>query len=157
MIRFIKFGWYLSIAIFMIVLLWVYAYLPANVGYHANSYGLPDQFIPRENFFYFLLGLFIFTNVVIYLLYKLIQLQYLRTPATENIAGRAVKEDVAAWLLGFSATLNIFYILSMVYLSLFNNQEGIKLAYYGPVVFAGPLLIGIMLVVLLYIFFKKRV
>ena len=156
MIRFIKLGWYVSIALFLMVLLWVYSYLPANVGIHADSSGAADQFIQKTSLFYMLLGLFLLTNVVIYVLYKLITVQYLRPGSMEQLPARALKQDLAYWLLGFSATLNLFYIFGMVYLSVFNNPEGIKLGYYAPVVFAGPVLIGTMLVVLIYIFLKKR-
>ncbi len=157
MSRLVKFGWYFSIFLFLGVLLWVYAYLPNNVGIHADSRGAADEFLSKESLFYMLLGLFLLINVAFYALYKLIHLQYLKTLNPHDLESkRSKKQDLADWLLGFAGVLNIFLILTMAYLGIFNNQEGVTISHYAPVVYAGPVLIGIMLLLLIFIFVKKR-
>lgn len=158
MSRLVKATWYFSIFLFLVVLLWVYAYLPKEVGVLADEQGEAALFIGRENFFYLLLALSIFTNVVLYAFHKLLLSHHERRFDTKKPlpARIARREDIASWALGFASALNVFYVFGMIFLSVFNNPEGINLANYGPVVFAGPVLIGFLLLILIYIFFKKR-
>lgn len=158
MSRLVKATWYFSIFLFLLVLLWVYAYLPKEVGVLADEQGELIHFIGRESFFYILLGLIIFTNVVFYAFRQLLLGHHERPFDTKKPlpARIARREDLASWALGFAAALNVFYMLGMIYLGVFNNQEGTNLANYGPVVYAGPFLIGVLLLILIYIFLKRR-
>ena len=155
--RLVKFGWFISIFVFFLALLYVYAYLPSSVSIYADARGMADMHIDREYFFYLLLGFFGLANIAFYSLSKLIHLQYLpNVNLNDQLRKRTLKEDLADWLLGLAAALNIFLVLGMIFLGVFNNSEGITFSHYGLVVYAGPVLIGLMLLLLIFIFFKKR-
>lgn len=158
MSRLVKYFWFLSMFIFFVTLLYVYAYLPGMVGIHAGPQGNADQFIDRSTFFYVCVGLFIITNMSLYVLKRLLQAIWLRNSATASTtpARMSMREDVANWLLGFAAAINIFFVLILVYLAIFNNSEDMNQGMYSPLVYGGPVLIVIFFLVLIYIFAKKR-
>lgn len=154
--RLIKFTWFLTTLLFLGVLLWEYAYLPQNVGIQADAEGAPIEFISREIFFYVVLAIFSFSNAVIFALRKLI-LVSLQRNGNREVPGKAgLKNDLSDWLLGFAASLNMFLIFGIVFLGFYNNSSGIYLPAYGPLVYGGPIIMGILIVVLIYILLKKR-
>lgn len=158
MSRMIKFIWLVSIFLFLVILLWVYAYLPAQVGVMANPGGAADTFISKNIFFYLSIGMFLLVNGVLFVMHKMLMPASLHAYRRNPVLSpkEALRADLASWMFGFAAALNIFFILGIYFLSVFNNPEGLELAYYGVLVFAGPVLIIGMLLVLVYLFFKKR-
>lgn len=153
MSRLIKFTWFLTTLLFLGILLWSYAYLPANVGVGADAGGYPNEFLEKEAFFYLALCVFIFFNVILFSSKKLIDNSISKRGYSPQ---RSLQHDLSDWLLAFAASINIFLVLGLVYLDVFNNSDGVNLNIYGPVVFAGPVLVGILLVVLGVILLKKR-
>lgn len=154
--RLIKFTWFLTTLLFLGVLLWEYAYLPQNVGILADPEGAPVEFISRENLFYVVLAIFSFSNAVIFALRKLI-LVSMQPNEKREVPGKAgLKYDLSDWLLAFAASLNIFLIFGIIYLGFYNNSSGINLSAYGPLVYGGPIIMGILFLVLIYILLKKR-
>lgn len=156
--RLVKFFWYISIIVFLITLLFVYAYLPGRVGVHADPAGIPDYYIDKATFFYTSIALFLLANIPLFILRRLLQKHWAESHvATQKSVGRlSLQKDLSNWLLSLATALNIFFIIGVVYLGIFNNAEGLDMWKFAPVVYAGPLLIGILFIVLLYIFFKKR-
>lgn len=59
--RLFKFFWVVSLVLYLVGLLLIYAFLPDQVGVQANEWGMPDTFISKENFFY--LWLLVWVNV----------------------------------------------------------------------------------------------
>lgn len=154
--RLIKFTWFITTLLFLGVLLWEYSYLPITVGVLPGEDGQTAVFISRENFFYIALAVFSFTNALLFGLRKLI-LQNMEQKRIKESAGRtALKQDLSDWMLGFAASLNLFFMLGLIYLGVYNNSDGINLAHYGPVVYGGPVLVVILLGILFYILLKKR-
>lgn len=158
MSRLVKYFWFLSMFIFLITLLYVYAYLPGMVAIHAGPQGQADQFIERSTFFYVSVGFFLIANISFYVLKRLLQAIWLRKSSSGSAtpARLSMREDVANWLLGFAAAINIFFVLILIYLAIFNNSEDMSLGMYAPLVYGGPVLMGILFLVLIYIFAKKR-
>lgn len=158
MSRLVKFFWFLSIIIFLITLLFVYAYLPARVGINTGPGGLPDEFIDRSTFFYGSIGLFLLANVPIYILRKLLEKTWMEDRREELMSPARMKfrQNIIDWLLAFATALNVFFVLGMIYLGVFNSAEDLDIGLYAPLVYAGPLLIGILFLVLIYIFVKKK-
>jgi hypothetical protein len=155
--RIIKFIWLLSVVVFLAMLLWVYAYLPNRVGVMADYEGIADTFVSKGNFFYLALGLFLLVNGALFVMRRLLVPGDFSTPKTPASVARAgLRADLADWMLGFAAALNFFFILAMSYLSVFNNPESGNVNFYGVLVGAGPVLVALMLLVLVYLFFKKR-
>lgn len=156
--RMIKFIWLVTIFLFLVVLLWVYAYLPSQVGVMADPGGEADTFISKNMFFYLSIGIFLLVNGVLFSLHKMLMPASLHAYRRDPVLSpkESLRADLASWMFGFAAVLNIFFILGTYFLSVFNNPEGLELSYYGLLVFAGPVLIVGMLLVLVYLFFKKR-
>jgi uncharacterized membrane protein len=159
MSRLLKSFWLLSLVLFLIVLLYVYAYLPASVGVHAGPDGRADHFIEKSSFFYLSIGLFLLANAAIFILRKLLLRTWLRDTVTSQLSPARIgmRKDVIDWLYAFATTLNVFFILIMVFMAAFNTpDQAANQGISGALVYAGPLLIGIVFLALIYIFVKKR-
>lgn len=154
--RLVKFGWFLTGLLFLVVLLWVYAYMPKMVSIETGTGGVSSYLISRENIFYLSLAIFAFVNAILFSFRKLIVLNQNGRGSVETPGKSRVKEDLAVWALGFAAALNIFFVFGILYMGFFSNPEGRNFAHYAPVVYAGPVLIGILLIILVYILLKKR-
>lgn len=154
--RLIKFTWFITALLFLGVLLWEYSYLPLNVGVLPGEDGETSGFISRENFFYIALAIFSFTNALLFGLRKLILRNMEQTGKRESAGRAGLKQDLSDWMLGFAASLNLFFMLGLIYLGVYNNSDGINLGHYGPVVYGGPVLVIILLGILMYILLKKR-
>lgn len=155
--RLIKFSWVISSLMFLMVLLWVYAYMPDTVGIDNNITGPESERMSRETFFYLSLAIFAFANAALFALRKSL---LLNTRSRQVAVSPSRKEglflDLGNWSLSFAAGLNFFFILSILYLGFFNNPEGRDFAHYAPVVYGGPVIIGILFIALIYILLKKR-
>lgn len=151
--RFLKFFWVISILLFFGALLLIYAYLPDRVAIHANTAGLADEFMARESFFYLSLIAFVGTNVLLYVLHRLLLLT--RVTSRDERALR-LRLDIAAWLLGFAGTINLFFILVMGFFGIFNNAEGFTTYHFGLLVYSGPLLLAFIFGLLGYILMRRR-
>ncbi|AHM58920.1 hypothetical protein D770_03265 [Flammeovirgaceae bacterium 311] len=151
--RLLKFFWIASMLLFFGALLLIYAYLDERVGVLSNEWGMPNEFITRETFFYSSLIAFVITNAILYTLHKLLILSR-HSAKTERVL--ALRLDLAAWLLGFAGTLNLLFVFTMLFFGLFNSSENYSIDRYVIFVYAGPLLLAIMFGLLVYILMKRR-
>lgn len=151
--RFFKFFWLISILLYLVALLLIYAFLPEQVGVHANEWGMPDEFIERSIFFYSSLVVFLLANGLLYSLYKLLLITR-RTVQTEQ--SLVLRQALAGWFLGFAGALNLLFIMVMAFFALLNRQGTSRFDVYALLVYGGPLLIGLMLALLVYILMKYR-
>lgn len=158
MSRLVKYFWFLSMFIFLVALLYVYAYLPGMVGIQADPQGYVNEFVSRSTFFYVSVGIFLVANISLYVLKRMLETIWERgSSAGGTISARqSMRKDVADWLLGFAAAINIFFVLILVYLAIFNNSEDMNQGMYAPLVYGGPVLMAILFLILIYIFAKKR-
>jgi hypothetical protein len=95
--------WFLSVLIVLTNLLYVYASLPESVVIQQTD----PLAISREWLFYIVLVCIIGINLLVYLLKMLM-----------NEA-----ENLRAWFHGLMITINIFFIVSMQALNVFNSAE----------------------------------
>jgi hypothetical protein len=86
-------------------LLYVYAGLPEQVVVQDD----PDARISigKEAFFYLAMGLMALTNLTVYIIAKVFR----------------KSEDLRTWFYGLVMTLNVFFIIGMNYISLYNSDE----------------------------------
>lgn len=131
----------------------IYAYLDDRVGIASNEWGMPNEFITRETFFYSSLIAFVISNGLLYSLSKMLMLSR-RGVTSEKIF--ALRTDLAAWLLGFAGSLNLFFVFTMAFFGLFNSKENYTIDRFVVLVYAGPLLLAIMFGLLVYILRKRR-
>jgi hypothetical protein len=139
--------------LFFAALLLIYAYLDDRVGIASNEWGMPNEFITRETFFYSSLLAFVITNALLYSLNKLLILSRRSVKSEKDLALRI---DLAAWLLGFAGTLNLFFIFTMAFFGLFNSKENYTIDRFIGLVYAGPLLLALIFGLLVYILMKRR-
>lgn len=157
MIRFIKFFQIISIVFFLPVLILVYAYLPEQVGLSADRYGVLGNLIDRETFFYGVLLLFVISNVLCISLGKALQ----KLPARHSDEGTALfynapsKMGILVWLKSFCIVLNLMFIFGLSYIGMLNNEEAISGREYNFLLYIGPILVLIWLLLFVFIILRR--
>jgi len=157
MIKFIKFFQLLSIIIFLPVLIFVYSYLPEQVTLTSDRTGFLSDSISRETFFYTVLFLFALSNILCISLGRALRL----LPARQSFTGMAVfynqasKDGIIAWLKGFSIVLNSLFIFGTIYIGMLNNEEANQGIQYDFLLYIGPILILIWLLLFVFIILRR--
>jgi len=95
--------WFLSVMVVLANLLYVYASLPETVIIQENE----QVSLTREWLFYILLLIIVVINALVYLFKLMFQ----------------ESENLRAWFHGFIITINIFLIVSMQALNVYNSNE----------------------------------
>jgi hypothetical protein len=119
-LKLFKAGWFLSMLAVLANLLYVYASLPEQVS--LGEQGLEVYSVGREAFFYAAMILIGIGNLIVYLFSKKL------TP----------DEEFRTWVHGLVITINIFFIVGMSFITLYNSAERydferIKLIIYSSV------------------------
>ncbi len=117
--------WFLSVLITLVVLLLNYASLPEEVAVQED--GVSQVSINKEAFFYLATGFLALINVLVFIINKLY----------------AKQTDFRTWFYGLVITFNIFFIISISLINVYNSSEkfnynNIAFAIYGSL----ALLIG---------------
>lgn len=115
--------WFLSMLATLANLLYVYASLPALVI--VQEEGLNTVQLDREVLFYAVMGLIALVNVMVYLFSKKLM----------------PDELFRSWLHGLVITLNIFIIIGMSYLSLYNSAEQYDFSRLGFIIYGSVWLV----------------
>jgi cytochrome c biogenesis factor len=113
-LKLLKGIWFVSMVLALGTLLYVYAGLPQDVV--VQSEGGDNVSISNEAFFYVVMMLLAISNVMVFVTGKLFQRE----------------EDFKTWFYGLIATLNIFFVIALIYISQFNSNERFD---YGRVAF----------------------
>ena len=138
MIKAIKVLNSISVLLFSVILLLVYAYLPIMVD--LNVEGVKD--VHKQTFFYYAFGAFVIINVIV---------RIGVTPGSRNLS-----ENLAAWVRAILFIIN-FYMASLVgFIGVLNNTGHINPASYGYLNFLGPAFLVIWIVGLIFFIFKKN-
>jgi hypothetical protein len=138
--RLIRFFRFISIGLFLVVLLYAYASLPDNVFVYMEG-ELPFQ-ITKGNFFYLAIVVFFAVNVLISVIVFLIK-GYLINDITEKIID---------WLTGLSGFLNLFFASSIVALLAINSGSS---KIISMPIFYGSVALVIIWLLSLVVIFKK--
>jgi cytochrome c biogenesis factor len=117
-LKIFKAAWFLSVMAVMVNLLFVYASLPEQVVVQDEGGG--RILANREFFFYTLTLLIVFVNVLVYIAGKLF----------------ARNEDFRAWFHGLVITINIFFILAMRVIQVYNSAERFDFSRVGFIIYA---------------------
>ena len=104
-LKLLKGVWFLSMFVALLVLLYIYAGLPQAVIIQEEN-GAPVS-ISNDAFFYILMALLVIANVLTYIMAKLYK----------------TATDFRAWFYGLIATMNLFFIIGMNLISLYNSGE----------------------------------
>ncbi|MEO9484680.1 MAG: hypothetical protein ABJG47_14575 [Ekhidna sp.] len=138
MVKAIKVFNAISVLLFSVILLLVYAYSPIMVD--LNIEGVKE--IHKQSFFYYAFGSFVIVNIV------------LRMGVT--LGSRNLAENLAAWIRAILFIVN-FYLASMIGLvGVMNNTNHIAPSSYGYLNFLGPVFLVIWVGGLIFFIFKKK-
>ncbi len=132
--RFIKALWFFSLLACLANLLYVYAGLSQQVLYGAETQGWLSD---KENFFYVALALLTISNFSLYALSK--NMKY---------KNEVLNSLLINWQLSFAIVLNLFYVVGLNFIFLFNSGEKFNYDSFGYLVFLALGLILVWLVAL---------
>lgn len=122
--RFGKVFHFLSILIFLVVFLYIYALLPQTVAYEIDPAGYTIQRGSRDGFFFMGMGLFLLSNLLILFPAKLIERQSVKNWRKLFPAGDPVSDNVLSWLYSFTGIINICIAILAYYIFRINEVEG---------------------------------
>ena len=104
-LKLLKAIWFLSMLVTLVALLFVYASLPQEVLVQDDTEARVA--ISNEVFFYLAMALIAVSNALVFVIAKVFK----------------TNEDLRAWFFGLIITLNIFFIIGMNFISLYNSEE----------------------------------
>lgn len=104
-LKLLKAVWFLSMVAALGALLYVYASLPQDVIVQDEENS--NVSVSNEVFFYVAMVLIAIMNVTVYLIAKVFKRQ----------------EDLRTWFYGLITTLNIFFIIGLNFIALYNSSE----------------------------------
>lgn len=154
MVKAIKFCYLVSVPLFLATLLYYYALLPGTVGVYFSDSGLATYSISRGMFFYACIAVFVLTNGVIFLYRRMAKAQV--NLDLIDFAQMNKAESTYHWFNGFSLMLNVFYILSILFIGLYNSRENFNINNYATLVYIGPILIVSWMFWFIYLQITKK-
>jgi len=104
-LKLLKGVWFLSMLAALVALLYVYAGLPQEVIVQDEAGA--QVTVSNEGFFYIVMFLMTICNALVYAIGKVYK----------------KNEDLRTWFYGLITTLNIFFIIGMNMISLYNSHE----------------------------------
>ena len=104
-LKLLKAIWFLSMLVTLGALLFVYASLPQEVLVQDDTEARVA--ISNELFFYLAMLLIAVSNALVFVMAKVFK----------------TNEELRAWFFGLIITLNIFFIIGMNFISLYNSEE----------------------------------
>ncbi len=117
-LKLFKAVWFLSMLVVLANLLYVYAGLPEQVNLLED--GVETYSVDREQLFYVAMAVIALANVLVYLFSKKL----------------APDEDFRTWLHGQVITLNIFFIIGMSFIGLYNSTERFDFSRIGFIIYS---------------------
>ena len=129
--------WFFSLMGLLAVFFYVYASLPESVIVYGE---LETVRISKELLFYISIGIIAIWNVLVYLIPSLMK------PSSQFMV----------WICGLIISLNLFFIMTISYINVFNSNERFNYASIGFVVFGSLALLALWSISWpFYLFFKK--
>jgi hypothetical protein len=115
--------WFVSMLAVLASLLYVYAALPEEVVLQEDN--VKQVIVHRDTLFYTMTGAIALVNVLVFILARVAPGQ----------------EDFRAWFNGQIITINVFFIVGLFLISLFNSQEKYDYTRVGFVIYGSVVLI----------------
>ena len=138
-LRIIKF---LTIVLFLITILAVYAFLPMEVSLYIDNI-----VVSKETFFYTVLILFCILNF----LFSSLAWFYKRLKAKD-----AKKQSIQDWTVSLPVPINWYIIFIVAYIGMINNTESVDVGSYTYLLYMGPLLVIIWVVAFVRILIQPK-
>lgn len=122
-LKLFKAVWFFSLVAVLGTFMYVYASLPESVVLQESEVIMS---VSREVLFYVVLALLAVINVVVFIISKL----------------QRGDQDFLSWFFGLIITLNIFFIIALSYVSLYNSSEKFDYSRIGAIIYGG---VGLMI------------
>lgn len=122
-------GWFFSLLALLGVFMYVYASLPDPVVVYDDS---DEVTLRREAVFYIFLILMAIFNMLVYVF--------------RRVFSRETDEPFVSWYYGLVICINLFFIVSLAYLSLYNSGEKFDYERIGPIVYGSMILVALWVV-----------
>ncbi len=143
--KFLKFFTNVSIVIFLVALLLVYAFLPDPLGILFNKNGLTVHEISKDIFFYSTLSIFVVIQVFMFLIKR------------ENLRKlNSQRPYFNTWFQGFHLTVNLYIITMLIFIGFANNAINYTYDSIHFLVYLGPLIIILWVVIFPVILILKK-
>jgi phage-related holin len=115
--------WFLSVLVVFAALMYTYAGLPEHVVVQEEASG--QITMGRDPLFYLVVAAIVVVNVMVYLIRKM----YL------------ADLDFRAWFHGLVITINIFFVIALAHLALYNSTEYFDYSRIGFIIYGSVVLI----------------
>ena len=143
--KFLKFFITVSIIVFLVALLIVYAFLPDPIGILFNENGLAIYEMSKDTFFYSVLFLFVISQIILILFKRGVMFKT-----------KLKFSNIITWFLGFHLSINLFIILMLAFIGLANNAVDYTFSSIQFISYLAPLLVIVWLVMLpVFLLLKK--
>ena len=137
-LKLLKAIWFLSMLVTLGALLFVYASLPQEVLVQDDTEARVA--ISNELFFYLAMLLIAVSNALVFVMAKVFK----------------TNEELRAWFFGLIITLNIFFIIGMNFISLYNSEEKYDYDRIAVIIYGSLALIILWAVAWpVYVIFKR--
>jgi hypothetical protein len=153
--RFAKAFHLLSVMLFVILFMYIYAALPENVAYQIDDAGMPVRSIARDTFFWIGIVTFIVLNLILLTPGKMIEKK-----ATANLrklfpTGDPFRDKMLGWIYSFAAVINVSTVIIAFYVHSINNQYEIRSEEFNPFFYMIPLFFLVWIILLFVILGNK--
>jgi len=143
--KFLKFFITVSIIVFLVALLIVYAFLPDPIGILFNENGLAIYEMSKDTFFYSVLFLFVISQIILILFKRGVMFKT-----------KLKFSNIITWFQGFHLSINLFIILMLAFIGLANNAVDYTFSSIQFISYLAPLLVIVWLVMLpVFLLLKK--
>lgn len=122
-LKLFKAVWFLSLLAVLTVFMFVYASLQETVSVQEGVV------LSREAFFYLVLFLLAIINVSVFIFMKLYK--------------KETEQDFLSWILGLIIAINIFFVVALNFINLYNSNEKFEYSRLGFIIYGSIFLIMI--------------
>lgn len=123
-LKLFRVGWFFSLLALLGVFMYVYAALPDPVIVYDDA----DQMtLRKEAVFYIFLILIAIFNMFVYVFRRMFN--------------REEEEGFVSWFHGLIICLNLFFVVTLSFLSLYNSNERFDYARIGPIIYGSLILV----------------
>lgn len=138
--RFGKATYFLSVLLFIFVLLYFYSALPEQVSVQMDKLGNSTWDIQKASFFYGMICLFVLVNLMVLLPPKLLETKTHQGLRRIFPVGDVFRDYFLAWFYSFGFVLNLSLGLMVFYAHSINNQNEIASSDYNVFFYSVPVL-----------------
>lgn len=153
--RFGKAIYFISVLLFMFVLLYFYSALPELVSYQIDEVGNSSAGLEKGTFFYLMIALFVICNGMVLLPPKLLETKSHTGLRRIFPVGDHYRDYFLGWFYSFGAILNMSLGLMVFYTHSINNQNEIASEEFNIFFYMIPVLFLVWIVGLFLILMGK--